>query len=132
MDHMIVNCDMATVREFMFCTWPWIRMERLFLQLINKILTSLNKFPQGTTSEHWIPPPTICSPPLKFQKKFLPTNVPWNLVPSPLWNYDTYIKCNQRKRIFFFLSTFTFKISVSIHYNTLQGKNIEKKSKINL
>ena len=29
----MVNYDIATVWEFMLCTWPQIRMERLFLQL---------------------------------------------------------------------------------------------------
>ena len=44
-DHIIVNYDIATVRGFMFCTYMTpIRMERLFLQLINKKLTSLDKF----------------------------------------------------------------------------------------
>ena len=33
MDHMMVNHDIATEREFMFCTWLHIRMERLFLEL---------------------------------------------------------------------------------------------------
>ena len=40
----MVNHDIATVREFMFCTWPQIRMERLFLQLIKEKSTSLDKF----------------------------------------------------------------------------------------
>ena len=40
----MVNHDIATVREFMFYARPQI-MERLFLQLIKKKLTSLEKFP---------------------------------------------------------------------------------------
>ena len=36
MDHRMVNLDVATVRGFMFCTWPQERMERLFLQVIKK------------------------------------------------------------------------------------------------
>ena len=43
---MMVDHDIATAREFMFCTRPQTRMERLFLQLIKKKLTSLDKFPQ--------------------------------------------------------------------------------------
>ena len=35
---MMVNHDIATVREFAFRAWPQIRMERLFLQLIKKKL----------------------------------------------------------------------------------------------
>ena len=41
----MVNYDLATVEEFMFCTWPHIRMEKLFLQLIKNKLSSLDKFP---------------------------------------------------------------------------------------
>ena len=37
---MMISYDIATVREFMFYTRPQI-MERLFLQLIKKKLTSL-------------------------------------------------------------------------------------------
>ena len=33
MDHMIVDHDIATVRELMFCTWPQIRME--FKEVVN-------------------------------------------------------------------------------------------------
>ena len=36
MDHMMVNYEIATIREFMFCAWPQIRMEKLILQLIKK------------------------------------------------------------------------------------------------
>ena len=63
---MIVNHDIATVKEnweLMFCTWSQIRMERLFLQLLKKKLTSLNKFPHW--KKHWTPP---LFPPLKIHK----------------------------------------------------------------
>ena len=33
----MVNHNQATVTEFMLCTWPQIRMVRLFLQLIEKM-----------------------------------------------------------------------------------------------
>ena len=33
---MMVNYEIATIREFMFCAWPQIRMEKLTLQLIKK------------------------------------------------------------------------------------------------
>ena len=35
-DHMMVNYEIATIRESMFCAWPQIRMEKLILQLIKK------------------------------------------------------------------------------------------------
>ena len=59
----MVNHDIATVREFMFCTWPQIRMERLFLQLIKEKSTSLDKFPptelpQNIESPLFVPPLT--------------------------------------------------------------------------
>ena len=48
-DCMMVNYDIAAVREFMFCIWCQIIMVRLFLQLIKKKLTSFDKFPPLTT-----------------------------------------------------------------------------------
>ena len=41
----MANYDIAAIREFMFCAWPQTRMERLFLQLLKKKMTSLNKSP---------------------------------------------------------------------------------------
>ena len=59
---MIVNYGIATVEEFMFCTWPHIRMEGLFLQFIKNKLSSLGKFPQlnyiKTLNEKF--PPLTC------------------------------------------------------------------------
>ena len=71
MDHVMVN--QATAREFMFCTWPQIRMERLFLQLIKKKLTSLDKFLPLTYFVH----------PTKISEKILHTNM-FCLKSSPL------------------------------------------------
>ena len=57
----------ATVREFMFCIWPWIRMERLFLQLIKKKLTNvdieisekISSFPTPLKCPVWNPVPRL-------------------------------------------------------------------------
>ena len=68
---MMVNYDIATVGEFMFCTRPQISMERLFLQLIKKKLTSLGRFPP-LNYHKTLNFPTILFPPLKFQKKISP------------------------------------------------------------
>ena len=46
----------------MFCTWPQIQMKRLFLQFIEKKLTSLDKSPPLTTTKHWTPPFCSISP----------------------------------------------------------------------
>ena len=64
------NNDIA--REIMFCTWPQITIKRLFLQLIQKKLTSLDKFPPLNYYKT-LSPPFLFSL-LKFQKKFLPLN----------------------------------------------------------
>ena len=58
---MDVNYDIATASEFMFCTWPQIRMERLFLQLIKKKLTSFDKFPPTELPQNIEFPPSFCS-----------------------------------------------------------------------
>ena len=69
-DHMIVNDDIATVRDFMFCSWPQIRM----VKLIKKKLTSLDKLPTLNYSKFWIL--SFCSPPLiKTSEKIAPTNM---------------------------------------------------------
>ena len=57
----------ATGREFMLCTWPQIRMERIFLKLVQKKLTSISKFPP--LNQHKTLNSLIFVPPLKFQKK---------------------------------------------------------------
>ena len=66
----MVNHDIATVRELMFCTWVQTRMEKLFLQLVKEKLTSLDKFPPLNYHK------TLNAPflflPLKFQKNFPP------------------------------------------------------------
>ena len=59
----------------MFCKWSQIKMEWLFLQLIKKKLTSLDKFPHWTTTKYWIPPFLLPPPPIKVQKKFPLTNM---------------------------------------------------------
>ena len=60
--HMMVIHNITTVREFMFWTWPKIRMERLFLQLIKKKLTNLDKFSPPNYHKTF-------KNPRKFQKK---------------------------------------------------------------
>ena len=57
----------ATGREFMLCTWPQIRMERIFLKLVQKKLTSISKFPP--LNQHKTLNSLSFVPPLKFQKK---------------------------------------------------------------
>ena len=66
---MMVNYDIATVKEFMFCTWPHIRMD------------SLNKFP-----------------PLNYHKtlneKFPPLTCPvWIPAPPPPPHPWNYVQC---------------------------------------
>ena len=51
-DRMLVNHVIAIVTEFIFCRWPQRRMERLFLQLAKKNLTSRNKLPCWTITKH--------------------------------------------------------------------------------
>ena len=63
----MVNHDKATVREIVFCAWPQIRIERLFLQLIKKSSLHLSN------TKHWIPPFLV--PPSRFQKKFPCSNM---------------------------------------------------------
>ena len=62
----MVNHNVATVREFIISTWSQTRMEKLFLQLIKKKLTSLDKFPPLNYHK------TLTLPflflPLKFEK----------------------------------------------------------------
>ena len=57
----MVNHNQATVTEFMLCTWPQIRMVRLFLQLIEKMDQPRNvpptELPQNIESSPQ-PPPT--------------------------------------------------------------------------
>ena len=82
----MVNHDIATVREFMFCTWSQIR---LFLKLIKK------KFEQPrqvlpTELPQNIESPLLSPSLLKFQKKLPPLTCPvWN--PGPpfkKWAYS--------------------------------------------
>ena len=60
----MVNHNQATVTEFMLCTWPQIRMVRLFLQLIEKMDQPRNvpppELPQNIESSPQppTPPPT--------------------------------------------------------------------------
>ena len=85
-NYMMINHDIATVREFMFCK---VGLCRLFLQLIKEKLTNFNKFPPLNYHKILIPPPFFCPPYLNFRKKFLPlTCLVWNLVspsPTPLY-----------------------------------------------
>ena len=75
----MINHDMAAVKEFIFCTWPQIRMERLFLQLIKKKLTRIDKFPPANYLKTLNPLPFCLSPLLKSQKKIPPLTCPvWN------------------------------------------------------
>ena len=57
----MVNHNQATVTEFMLCTWPQIRMVRLFLQLIEKMDQPRNvpptELPQNIESSPQSPPP---------------------------------------------------------------------------
>ena len=68
----MINYDIATVREFMFCTWTQIRIERLFLQLVKEKLTSFDKFPPLNCQKTLNPPFLFLT--LKFQKNYPP---PW-------------------------------------------------------
>ena len=52
----MANNDLATVRKFIFCIWSLIRMERWFLQIIKKKLTSLDKFLQVNYHKTLNPP----------------------------------------------------------------------------
>ena len=82
---MMVNHGVTTVREFMFCIWPRIRMERLFLQIIKKKLTSVDKF--FSLDYHKTLNSPFFIPSLKFQKNLLPPTLltcpVWNPVPPP-------------------------------------------------
>ena len=78
----MVNHDIATVREFIFCTWPQIRMEKLFLKLIKKKLINLDKFSPLNYHKNWIP--RFC-PPLIFEKKSSPLTCIILHVLAELW-----------------------------------------------
>ena len=71
-NYMMINHDIATVREFMFCK---VGLCRLFLQLIKEKLTNLNKFPPLNYHKILIPPSIFLSPLLEFQKKVPPINM---------------------------------------------------------
>ena len=64
----MANHDIATVREFMFCTWPQIIMVRLFWQLIKNKLTIFEKSPPQK-----IEFPLFCSPTNMSCLKILPS-----------------------------------------------------------
>ena len=66
----MVNYDIAAIRESMFCTWHQTRMERLFLQLLKKKMTSLNKSPQLNYNKTLNP---LFLFPTKFLETFLST-----------------------------------------------------------
>ena len=78
-NHMMVNHDIASVREFMLCTLPQIRLERFFSQLIKKKITCLNKFPpelaQNNNSALFMPLPSPPPRPIKFEKTVPPPNM---------------------------------------------------------
>ena len=67
----MVSYGIATVGEIMSCTWSQIKMERLFLQLIKKKLTSLDKF-SPLYYHKTLNSSTFLFPPLKFQKNIFP------------------------------------------------------------
>ena len=71
-NYMMINHDIVTVREFMFCK---VGLCRLFLQLIKEKLTNLNKFPPLNYHKILIPPSIFLSPLLEFQKKVPPINM---------------------------------------------------------
>ena len=81
---MDVNYDIATASEFMFCTWPQIRMERLFLQLFKKKLTSLDKSPPPLNYHKILNSPLPFVPLTKISEKFPPLACPvLNPAPPP-------------------------------------------------
>ena len=63
----MANNDLATVRKFIFCIWSLIRMERWFLQIIKKKLTTLDKVLQVNYHKTLNPP--FCTPTKTFEKK---------------------------------------------------------------
>ena len=92
---MMVNFDIATAREFMFCTWPQIRMERLFLQLIKKKLTSLEKF--SPLNYHKTLSSPLSSPSTKISEKICPTNMPY-LTSCLTWKRYLYRQIQSNRR----------------------------------
>ena len=78
MDHIIINHDIATVREFMFCK---VRVWKgYFCNWLRKNWLTLTSFHQWTTTKHWIPPPFV--PPTRISEKIFPlTCLIWNLAP---------------------------------------------------
>ena len=107
MDHMIVDHDIATVRELMFCTWPQIRMERLFFQLIKKKLTSLDVSPPP--SLHYnktLNPAPFCHPlplPTKMSER---GRIGWR----KLWYYNIIYEKqkNHSRKLLIILETILF------------------------
>ena len=77
-DHIIINHDIATVREFMFCK---VRVWKgYFCNWLRKNWLTLTSFHQWTTTKHWIPPPFV--PPTRISEKIFPlTCLIWNLAP---------------------------------------------------
>ena len=73
---MMTNHDIATLREFMFCAWLQIRMEKLILQFIKKKLTSLDKFPPLNYHKTLISPSFYPPPPENVD--FEQVNICWN------------------------------------------------------
>ena len=73
----MVNHNQATVTEFMLCTWPQIRMVRLFLQLIEKIDQPRNvpptELPQNIESS---PQPPTHPPPTPTTTTEISENIP--------------------------------------------------------
>ena len=66
-DHMIVDYDIKAVREFMFGTWAQIKIEKLFLQLLDQPWqVPSTELPQNIESP-------LLFLPLKFQKNFPPS-----------------------------------------------------------
>ena len=109
---MMVNYCIATVWEFMFCTWPQIRMERLFLQLIKKKLTSFDRFP-SLNYHKTLNIPTFLFPSLKFQKeKSHPTIIFW----FKSWFKSSMNLCLESvyRKIFIVSSTYPKNISFII------------------
>ena len=74
----MVNHNQATVTEFMLCTWPQIRMVRLFLQLIEKMDQPQNvpptELPQNIESSPQ--PPTPHPPPTPTTTTEISENIP--------------------------------------------------------
>ena len=124
---MMVNHDIAIVREFMFCTWPQLIMVKLFWQLIKKKLTSLEKPPTPLNYRKTLNCPIFCSP--HYHALFENPAPP---PPSPFTkegggNYEKVFKngsskiCGRQPLKSFTWSVLEYFVPYMIYVYTLQG-----------